>query len=239
VILSLIGLVAQAMAWLTGPDLGPALGLGPALIVLAGLVGVSAAHELAHGVVLTAAGGHPRAIGLTFVHGWPAFYCDITDATRLDRRGQIEVALAGLALQCQVGLGAVLVVWSGQPTAAATARLWIGLNLATILFNLLPCLNLDGYLALRAGLGRPDLRRAALAAWRAWLGGRDQARSGTAGPGLVFFGALSAIAPALLPGLVLATLIGSLWPGRAAWAWAWAAGATLVWGLLGWKRARA
>jgi putative peptide zinc metalloprotease protein len=237
-VLSLIGLAAQTLAWLTGPGLGPALSLGPLLIVVAALVGVSAVHELAHGVVLTAAGGHPRAIGLTLVHGWPAFYCDIADATRLDRRGQIEVALAGLAWQCQIGLAAVLLVWSGHPVAAPTARLWIGLNLATILFNLLPCFDLDGYLALRAGLGRPDLRRAALAAWRAWLGGRDQARSGD-GPGLVLFGALAAIAPTALPLAVLATATAAIWPNRTALAWAIAGGGAMLLGLLGWRQARA
>jgi putative peptide zinc metalloprotease protein len=236
--LAVIGAAAQIVAWLTGPGLAPAFRLGPILIVVAALVAVAASHELAHGVVLQAAGGRSRAIGLTLVHGCPAFYCDVASAARLDRRGQVEVALAGLVWQCQVGAAAALVVWTGWPLAAATARLWIGLNLATVLFNLLPFLDLDGYLALRAGLDRPDLRRAARAAWRGWLRSPRVGPNRSDGAPLVWFGAFSAIGPALLPLPAAAWLSGTIWPGRSVLGLALVGAGALLWGVAGWRRAR-
>ena len=202
-VLSVIGLAGQIglVVWLPATVERPG---GPALVALGLLVVVTVCHELAHGVVLTAAGGHPQRMGLMLIYFLPAFFCDVADSIRLPRRAQLETALAGLAVQCQLGfvLGAVALL--GGP-AVPGVSLFLTLNLMLAAANLIPCLPLDGYIALAALLGRPDLRSHAIAAWRSvWRRPADVER---VSPGWlwVVFGALCQAAP----GLVALTVVGT------------------------------
>ena len=60
----------------------------PALFLLAfGLVVLSAAfHECGHATACTVGGAEPGRMGAGIYVAWPAFYTDVTDAYRLDRR---------------------------------------------------------------------------------------------------------------------------------------------------------
>jgi len=178
---------------------------GAALVALALLAIVIVLHEVAHGVVLAAAGGHPRQMGLMLVYFLPAFFCDVSDAIRLPRRAQLETALAGVATQAQVGLLLAPVALLGGP-AVPGVSVFLSLNLITAAANFLPFLPLDGYIALAAYLGRPDLRSRAVAAWRAtW-----HRRGGQPGPRpwlLVVFGALCQGAPFVVALVIVGTLV--------------------------------
>ncbi|MDR3107331.1 MAG: hypothetical protein LBU05_03930, partial [Bifidobacteriaceae bacterium] len=165
-ILSTIGAAIQVFALVRNPL--PALSsLGPVQFALVGfaLLVLVAIHELAHGTVLSAAGGRPRRLGFMLYYLTPGFFCDVSDSWRLGRRTRIDVALAGVASQCQVGALAALPLLLGAPGASALVWLMV-FNLACAATNLLPLLKLDGYLALMAAVGIPNLRSRAMGAWR-------------------------------------------------------------------------
>ena len=67
------------------------------LLVLLGMVIVSAAfHEFGHAVACTYGGATPGVMGAGIYIAWPAFYTDVTDAYRLDKRGRLRTDLGGI-----------------------------------------------------------------------------------------------------------------------------------------------
>lgn len=193
-----VGLLLQAAVWAfapAGPGSGHAL---PWLVVT--LAGVTCLlHELAHGVVLVAADGRPRRLGLMLMYLVPMFFCDVADSFRLPRRAQVEVAFAGVTLQAH--LGALLAPLAFAPgPLGASVRAFLAVNLAMALVNLVPFVALDGYFALRAALGVPNLREVALAAWRTavWCAVVRPSRALRGPRWLTWFGAAAALMPVLM-----------------------------------------
>src|SRR3954452_8226592 len=70
----------------------------PALLlaVLASVVVATAFHEIGHASACRYSGARPSALGVGIYLIWPAFYCDVTDAYRLDRRGRLRTDLGGV-----------------------------------------------------------------------------------------------------------------------------------------------
>src|SRR5438309_11717649 len=67
------------------------------MLVLLGAVIVSAAfHEGGHATACRSGGARPGVMGVGLYIAWPAFFTDITDAYRLDRRGRIRTDLGGV-----------------------------------------------------------------------------------------------------------------------------------------------
>ena len=76
-------------------------------LLLALLVAVIAAtllHEIGHAAACCHGGARPGPIGAGVYLVWPAFYCDVTDAYRLDRRGRLRTDLGGIYLNGIVSL---------------------------------------------------------------------------------------------------------------------------------------
>ncbi|MDR1152594.1 MAG: M50 family metallopeptidase [Bifidobacteriaceae bacterium] len=168
-VLSSLGAAFQAFALTRAPL--PAIStleLGEFVLVGLMLMVLVAIHEVAHGVALYAAGGQPRRMGFMLFYLTPAFFCDVSDSWRLGRKARIDVALAGVASQCQVGVVTALPLVAGLPASGAFVWLTV-FNLASAAANLFPLLKLDGYLALMAGVGVPNLRARAIEAWRGTL----------------------------------------------------------------------
>ena len=122
-------------------------------------------HELAHATVLTAAGGRPRRLGIMLFYLVPALFCDVSDSFRLGRRAQVDVAMAGVMFQCQFGavLAPFLLV---QGSVGIAVQHFLLLNLVIVALNRVPFVALDGYFALRASVGVPNLREVAMRAWK-------------------------------------------------------------------------
>ena len=87
--------VAAFDVWLFGVH-GLAGGLrsalyAPALLlfVLASIVVATAFHELGHASACRYGGARPGVMGVGVYLVWPAFYCDVTDAYRLNRAGRL------------------------------------------------------------------------------------------------------------------------------------------------------
>lgn len=127
---------------------------GMLLAVFAITVVSAGFHEFGHAAALRRGGGTPGAMGTGLYLVWPAFYTDVTDSYRLDRRARLRTDLGGLYFNALVAL-AMFGVW-------ALAR-WDGLLLviATQILQMLrqlpPMLRFDGYHLLADITGVPDL----------------------------------------------------------------------------------
>lgn len=203
--LGLAGLMAQVAFLCWAP---PACVKDPFHAVLAAslVLGVAGLHELAHGLVMTRAGVSSRGIGFMFMGPVPLLYCDVSGSVALCRRAQVDVALAGVVMQAQVG--ALLLPMAAGANSLGVIRAFIAVNLMMMAGNAVPFLPLDGYIALRAGLGRPNLRTAAIAEFGRWV----VRLVGRQGPGgergseprwLAAFGGAAALAPVCLVGVAV------------------------------------
>jgi putative peptide zinc metalloprotease protein len=85
---------------------------------------------------------------------WPAFYTDVTDSYRLDRRGRLRTDLGGLYFNCVFAL-ATFAVW--MATGWDALLLVVPLQLMQMVHQLLPFVRLDGYHILADITGVPDL----------------------------------------------------------------------------------
>jgi putative peptide zinc metalloprotease protein len=125
------------------------------VLLLLGMVILSAGfHEFGHAAACTYGGARPGKIGGGLYLVWPAFYTDVTDAYRLNRRGRLRTDLAGVYFNlifalATLGLYAV--------TGYEPLLVLIPIQHLEILHQLLPFLRMDGYYILADLTGVPDL----------------------------------------------------------------------------------
>ncbi|MFJ9926066.1 daptide biosynthesis intramembrane metalloprotease [Streptomyces misionensis] len=121
-------------------------------------------HEMAHGIVLSHYGGKPSRMGVMLFYLTPAFFCDVTDGWRLPGSGQrVRIALAGITTQAAIGgvsgiAAAVVALAGGAPGVRDTLLLLTLTTFVSGVFNALPFVKLDGYLALMSHLDISHLR---------------------------------------------------------------------------------
>ncbi len=160
VVVPVIVAFAAVVVWLLGFQ---GVGAGsrqllysPGLMLLVfGLMVVSASfHEFGHAAACRYSGGRPGGMGCGLYLVWPAFYTDVTDAYRLDRRGRLRTDLGGLYFNAIFALG-TLGAWA--VTGADALLLLIPLQVLQMLHQLLPFVRLDGYHILSDLVGVPDL----------------------------------------------------------------------------------
>lgn len=170
-----LGLLA-AVVWIYDSRLATQLLGGPLpLSVLlwsyVGILTVSSLHELAHAAALTAYGGRPMRMGLMLFYLSPSLFCDVSDAWRLPlRRQRRTVALAGVrANMALAGILAVAAALAPRGTGSAALMLTSLLSAGVGLFNLIPLVKLDGYLALMTQLDVPFLRERAMKEAGDWV----------------------------------------------------------------------
>ncbi|MFF5623853.1 daptide biosynthesis intramembrane metalloprotease [Microbacterium sp. NPDC012755] len=182
------GVVATALGW---SDIVSVLESPLPLSVIAWLglaiVLTTIVHELGHGATLSAFGGSPRRIGVMLFYLAPAFFCDVTDGWRLSRRRQrVLVALAGPAVHLVCAAASIVASRFVVDDSLHAGLVLYALScLAIAALNLLPFVQLDGYLALMSALDWPHLRRDAMtAAGHSFLGllGGAARSTGAAGP---------------------------------------------------------
>lgn len=187
------------------------IGLSVALVL------TTVVHEVGHGAVLSHFGGSPRRIGAMLFYLAPAFFCDVTDGWRLGRRGRrVAVALAGPAVHlfC-AAVSIVLARFLTDPMLHTALVLYALSCLVITVLNLLPFVQLDGYLALMSALDHPHLRRHAMHAAGEMLGAALFGATETDGPPavggpvparrgwFVVYGIACRLFPIVLVGLVL------------------------------------
>jgi len=189
--------------------------------VLLGVLLTSLVHEFAHAVLLLRSGVRPRRFGVMLFFFVPAFFCEVTEAWRLPPRKRVAVALGGVFSQLAIA-GAAMITAVFLPWAAAQPLIIFAVvTYITAVFNLIPFIKLDGYLALMGGLDKPFLLDHAKQASRRVLSrtlfGSEENHK--VHPAMLMYGIVSAVFPFLVLVIVLRTwldmiqgwgLVGSL-----------------------------
>jgi putative peptide zinc metalloprotease protein len=128
----------------------------PGLLLLIFAIGVVSAgfHELGHAAACRYGGATPGGMGVGVYLVWPAFYTDVTDAYRLDRRSRLRVDLAGLYFNALIAV-ALAGVWAW--TKVDAVLLGVAIQLILMVKQLSPVIRADGYHILADATGVPDL----------------------------------------------------------------------------------
>ena len=111
-------------------------------------------HELGHAAACRYGGATPGAMGAGIYLVWPAFYTNVDDSYRLDRRGRLRVDLGGLYFNALV---AVVVTGLWLVTQQDALLLGVALQLLQMLRQLAPVIRADGYHILADLTGVPNL----------------------------------------------------------------------------------
>jgi putative peptide zinc metalloprotease protein len=144
----------------------------PVLVVIVlGLLTLSAAfHEIGHATACRYGGAEPGAMGAGIYVVWPAFYTDVTDAYRLDRRGRLRTDLGGIYFNAIFILATVAVYFA---TGYEPLLLLVPVQHFQMLFQLLPLLRLDGYYVISDLTGVPDMLGRIKPILRSFVPGRE------------------------------------------------------------------
>jgi putative peptide zinc metalloprotease protein len=123
-------------------------------MVLGLVVAATALHEIGHATAARYGGAKPGVMGAGIYVVWPAFYTDVTDAYRLNRRGRLRTDLGGIYFNALFALGTagVYLLTGFEPLLVVVL-----VQHFQILQQLLPFLRLDGYYILSDLTGVPDL----------------------------------------------------------------------------------
>ena len=196
-------------------------------------------HEAGHALTTKAFGREVSTVGVGWYWFGPVAFVDTSDMWLAGRGARLAVDSAGVAANLVVAGGAALAAWAVPgPTAAAILWQFALAQYLTVLLNLNPLLELDGYFVLIDALDRPNLRPHALS----WLGQEALPalrRAGVRGlrghsleigyglAALAYIGVEAVLVVALYR-LVLRGWLAALLPATAATALAWAVAAVAV-----------
>src|SRR3954447_10267720 len=138
--------------------------------VLGSIVVATAFHEVGHASACRHGGARPGVIGAGLYLIWPAFYCDVTDAYRLNRPGRLRTDLGGVYFNGIFALGAGVAYFvTGQEALLLIAFV----QHTIVLQQLLPLLRFDGYYVMSDLTGVPDILSRIKPIFRSLVPGRD------------------------------------------------------------------
>jgi putative peptide zinc metalloprotease protein len=128
----------------------------PALLLMlfGGVVLATAFHEIGHATACRYGGATPGAMGIGLYVVWPAFYTDVTDAYRLDKRGRLRTDLGGIYFNAIFALATAGLYFA---TRFEPLLLIVLIQNFAMLQQLLPLLRLDGYYIISDLTGVPDM----------------------------------------------------------------------------------
>ena len=127
-------------------------------VILLGLLGVlllsTLFHEFGHAAACHRGGATPGAIGMAVYVVYPAFFTDVTQSYRLDRRGRLRTDHGGVYFNALTILGR-----TGLYAATGYAPLLLAIVIVHVeaLQQLMPVARLDGYFVVADLVGVPDL----------------------------------------------------------------------------------
>ncbi len=174
------------------------------LALLVSIVVATAFHEIGHASACRFSGARPGEMGVGVYLIWPAFYCDVTEAYRLDRRGRLRTDLGGVYFN---GLFALACGAAYVATGAEALLFAAFVQHLIVLQQLLPLLRFDGYYVLSDLTGVPDILSRIKPIFRSLVRGRRrEPRVAELKPWVRF--AVTAYLIVLMP--LLALIIGSI-----------------------------
>ena len=124
------------------------------LALLCSIVVATAFHEIGHASACRFSGARPGVMGVGVYLIWPAFYCDVTEAYRLNRRGRLRTDLGGVYFN---GLFALMAGAAYFATGAEALLFAAFVQHLIVLQQLMPLLRFDGYYVLSDLTGVPDI----------------------------------------------------------------------------------
>jgi putative peptide zinc metalloprotease protein len=124
------------------------------LAVLCSTIIAAAWHESGHASACRYGGARPGVVGVGLYLVWPAFYCDVTDAYRLNRKGRLRTDLGGVYFNALFALGAGVAYFATRQEAFLLVAF---VQHMVILQQLIPLLRFDGYYVLSDLTGVPDI----------------------------------------------------------------------------------
>src|SRR5829696_1432287 len=139
------------------------------LAVLVSVVVATAFHEIGHASACRYSGARPGVMGVGVYLVWPAFYCDVTEAYRLNRRGRLRTDLGGVYFNLLFALGCGITYYLTGHEALLFAAF---VQHTIVLQQLLPLLRFDGYYVLSDLTGVPDILSRIKPIFRSLLRGR-------------------------------------------------------------------
>ena len=137
-------------------------GIAGLAVAFFGLLLAGLGHEAAHAIATKAEGRRVGRAGIGILWFTPVIYVDTSDAWLIDRRRRAVVSLAGpLFNYAAAGAFGIVAAFTGGLTQ--DLMLWLAaVNLVSVVFNLSPLLEFDGYYALSDLTNVNALRRKAL-----------------------------------------------------------------------------
>lgn len=167
--MSLLGALAMVVAAEDAARLSDDVGAASWSAVLAGAVIawlLILAHEVAHGVACVRYGGRPTEVGLMWRFPLVAPYCKVDDVVTFPHAWQrMMTSYAGVHVNLAAQAPLVGLWWTSADAGGA-AGWWHGVlgvaivaNTMSVVVNLLPVLQLDGYHVLEHGLSCLHLQR--------------------------------------------------------------------------------
>ena len=139
------------------------------LAVLCSVVAATAFHEIGHASACRRSGARPGEMGVGLYLIWPAFYCDVTEAYRLDRRGRLRTDLGGVYFNGIFALACGAAYFATGHEALLFAAF---VQHMIVLQQLLPLLRFDGYYVLSDLTGVPDILSRVKPIFRSLVRGR-------------------------------------------------------------------
>jgi hypothetical protein len=127
--------------------------------------------EFGHASACRYGGARPGAMGVGLYLVWPALYCDVTDAYRLNRAGRLRTDLGGVYFNAIFALLAGAVFFGTGEEAALLAAV---VQHVMMLQQLLPLLRFDGYYVLTDLAGVPDILSRIKPIFRSLVRGRER-----------------------------------------------------------------
>jgi putative peptide zinc metalloprotease protein len=188
----------------------------PGLLLVVFALGLASAglHELGHAAGCRYGGVTPGGMGAGLYLVWPAFYTDVTDAYRLDRRGRLRVDLGGLYFNAVV---AVITTGAWLLVRRDALLLLVALQLLQMVKQLSPIIRADGYHILADATGVPDLYAHLAPTLRRWLPGHRHDPSALTGRARAAVTIWVVVVVPILLSLMLGAIL--LLPRLAATAW--------------------
>src|SRR5437868_9438775 len=168
-------------------------------------------HEAGHALAIRHFGRRVRRLGIAMYYLFPCAYVDSTDMTMSTRRARIVVSLAGPIGGLLVGALCAFVAAANGGFEGGIAFKAASLFIFQFALNLLPILELDGYIALTDLIDAPLLRQRAMAFARGSVVRklRRRERWSASDVGLAIYGLI-----AIATSLVMIAFSLTLWQSR-------------------------
>ena len=116
-------------------------------------------HEFGHIAAALKAGLKERCVNFAMYYVFPVLYVKLDDTWTIDLKSRTKINLAGIMIQLLLNLPilGLILIFKGNQVLTQILYISFLMNIATIVFNLIPFMKFDGYWILSDLLNIPNL----------------------------------------------------------------------------------